>query len=274
MSHLRMPTAPVHRQAGTDAAPDNAEPTELGFEDTLPQVPASHRPAVYPPAIDTPVQPATTAQTVDIELDFDLGLDPVLPLDPIRVPAMHLGTAPDTTVPTAAALGPVGPAALQVTRPIAPLMWGARPTRRVLVISADADERMYARARFAVRRVVWLDETSTSTQAMAAMDDVRYGIALINLDSPVIDAWALARRFRAAQPHAIMVATSSTVGVLPWLALGQHWRAWQLRSRAKAEGFDAVLAKPLRGRHIMSLVDRMDQAIEAALAPAGSQGRP
>lgn len=253
MSETSVPTQPAVRFTPEAGGAARTGHDTLGFEDTLPQVLVGQ----------------ADAPTAEVDLDLSFDLDPVVSLDV----DLDISLAPEGVsegpLASPAALGALPSDFSAATQLLVRAVPGGAPTRRVLVISADADERMYARARFALRRVGWLDEVSTSTQAMAAMDDVRYGLALINLDSPVIDAWALARRFREVQPQAVMVATSDMVGRVSWLAVGRRWRAWQLHHRARAEGFDALLAKPLRGRHLMALVDRLEQVLGAASAAVG-----
>lgn len=253
MSETSVPTQPAVRFTPEAGGAARTGHDTLGFEDTLPQVLVGQ----------------ADAPTAEVDLDLSFDLDPVVSLDV----DLDISLAPEGVsegpLASPAALGALPADSSAATQLLVRAVPGGAPTRRVLVISADADERMYARARFALRRVGWLDEVSTSTQAMAAMDDVRYGLALINLDSPVIDAWALARRFREVQPQAVMVATSDMVGRVSWLAVGRRWRAWQLHHRARAEGFDALLAKPLRGRHLMALVDRLEQVLGAASAAVG-----
>jgi CheY-like chemotaxis protein len=267
MSETSVPTPPAIRPTPQAGAAVRSDQDTLGFEDTLPQVLAGQADAsIANMDVDVDLDlifDPDPEPVVDLDLDLDLDLDRDLDI------SLAADSASEGPLASSVALGALPSGASVATQPLVRTVSGGAPSRRVLVISADADERMYVRARLAVRRVVWLDEVSTSTQAIAAMDDVRYGLALINLDSPVIDAWALARRFREVQPQAVMVATSGVVGRVPWLAVGRRWRAWQLRRRARAEGFDALLAKPLRGRHLMALVDRLEQALEAATAVAG-----
>lgn len=242
-----------------------AAAVEGGFFDTVPQ--ASAHPLGMPPC-DTgarapdarQAQALNPGQTPDADpnggaLDLDLDLDLDLNLD---LNAAEQGPVPDfdldLNAPAQAAV--VDPA--QSTRPCAPPLGGHAHARRALVISADVDERVYIRARLAMGRWVWLDDASTTTQASAAMDDVRYVLALINLDASVIDAWALAARFKAKYPHALMVATSTECGRLPMWALVRRWRAWQLRRRVMAAGFDGLLPKPLRGRHMVRLIEQLN----------------
>lgn len=295
MPLLRTPAEPSPELASARAVADRSERGPQGFEDTVPHAVRANPlvwsadatgPAGTPvnAAADAGVEPKIQSDMAldlnlddwaepladasplessgtDIDLDFNLDAIPDLPSAATQPVESAQAAAPAhaalAVTTTSVAAAPVG---LMATRPCGPPLSGLSRTRRVLVISADADERVYARTRFAMRRLVWLDEATTTTQAAAAMDDVRYVLALINLDSSVIDAWALAKRFRAAYPQALMVATSQTLGPLPWWAWGQLWRAWQLRRRAMAAGFDTVLSKPLQGRHMVALVDHLDQA--------------
>ena len=128
--------------------------------------------------------------------------------------------------------------------------------RRVLVVSGDAQERMYLRARLALSRLSWMDEATSTTQALAAMDGRPYLLAFVNLDSAVIDAELITRRFKADNPGGTLVFTTDALGDVPvWDLVGQlrHWRLQrQLGGSVAAE----VMPKPLEPRRLAQFLTR------------------
>lgn len=170
-------------------------------------------------------------------LDFDLDNLP-LPDEALSVAAV----APVVRVPLAAL-----PEAGQLrTQPLGPTQSVIRQARRALVVSGDVEERMYLRTRLALARLVWMDEATSTTQALATMEDQPHVLAFFNLDSPAIDAWTLAERFRKAHPSAMVLATTTAfANDSAWNPLSR-WRWHRLGRQARAAGFDEVLAKPFR----------------------------
>ncbi len=200
-----------------------------------------------------------TAPQAEVEIDFDLDFDGVVPggldldLD-LDVPA---SVVPAVALRGPAELGltrPHGQAAMIRTQPMARTQSIASKGRRVLVVSADADERAYVRSRMALARLVFVDEARTTTQAMSAMDDWKHAMAFINLESAGIDGWMLARHFRQTYPGVRIVATSATLPAHPhWWNLSDrhHCREWQ--RKATEAGVDVLLPKPISGRRLAEL---------------------
>ena len=106
-----------------------------------------------------PVQPGggAAAPAVDgtlpesaVEIDFNLDFDPLqtqpgeLPVSSAASESIGLRTQPSLRTQSRSRQGP-----------------------RVLVVSADAEERIYLRARLAIAGLVWLDEATTTTQAIS-----------------------------------------------------------------------------------------------------------
>lgn len=128
--------------------------------------------------------------------------------------------------------------------------------RRVLVVSADAQERVYLRARLALAKLVWVDEAVTTTQAESAMDTHRYLMAIFNLDLPVVDGPALAKRFRRVQPEAVCVVTGVASPVAGPLGLLGRWRQWQREKELQGTGVEWLL-KPLLPKKVAQLFARV-----------------
>ncbi len=205
---------------------------------------------VFDEAGSTPPSAATAGMALDVDLS--------VPLEPLSAVVCNALPKPNSAEAADAVAAAAHQGFSHSRLGGETVRWHSH-TRRVLVVSADADERMYIRARLAIGRLVWMDEVTTTTQAMAAMDDVHYVLVIINLDSPVIDSWVLARHFKQRHPRLLMVATTAKLGGEPLWALWRHWGAWQLRCRAQSAGFDALLTKPLQGRQMVGLLAGLQQ---------------
>ncbi len=119
---------------------------------------------------------------------------------------------------------------------------------RVLVISADPEERVLLRACLALARLVWVDEASTSTQARVALAEQAHALVFINLDFPVVDAGKLVQEVALLHPQTLVLATTARPAV-PAIGGWPVWRAlayWWQRRLAKQAGFTDLLHKPLR----------------------------
>jgi|GEM_PF-2691345 len=228
------------------------------------------------------------APALDLELDLNLDLAPGLDLD-ITCASPTVATGPEDdphgamgdTLPLAVPAALLATAVVPpVTQPVRPQPQLPRPAvasarvqgavvdqtaggtsgfpwqdRRVLVVSADAEERVYLRARLALARLVWVDEAVTTTQAESALNAHRYMMAIFNLDSPVVDGLALAQRFHQACPEALCVVTGA---VTPQAGLLGRWRQWR-RERALQHTGVEWLDKPLLPKRVALLFARAYQ---------------
>lgn len=170
----------------------------------------------------------------DIDLDFDLDLVEPVQASPVRIPPIMTPRVMDDVSDPHTRTVPL------------PMMRTANSLkRRVLVISADADERMYLRARLALAKLTWLVEATTTTQAQAELDKYPYVLVMVNLDDPVIDGIAVVREFHLQHPNIPCVATLS-LRPPPALAStkGPNARPDLIR-RAVEAGFQMVLDKPM-----------------------------
>jgi CheY-like chemotaxis protein len=172
-------------------------------------------------------EPSDAGDTTPLDLDLDLDLD----------------------APPPVASAPKLPADVMVrTQPLASTRTHTHLARRVLVVSADPEERIYLRARLALAHLVWVEEAGTTTQARAAMESHPYLLGLFNVDDTVVDGWTLLREFRERNPRAKAWATLSQ---RPRPGGLQAWRRWQKTSvedKTRMAGFDLVLSKPLEPR--------------------------
>ena len=134
---------------------------------------------------------------------------------------------------------------------------------RVLLVSADADERIYLRARLALAKLVWVDEATTTSQAASAMESRRYILAVFNLDVPMVDGLGLAKKFRQVHPYATCVVTSVRATGFGWVGLLGRWR---LRQRIKElHGTGMVwLEKPLLPKKVALLFANVHSQRKAA----------
>lgn len=169
----------------------------------------------------------------DIDLDFDLDLVEPAQASPVRIPPIMTPRVMDDVSDPHTRTVPL------------PMMRTANSLkRRVLVISADADERMYLRARLALAKLTWLVEATTTTQAQAELDKYPYVLVMVNLDDPVIDGIAVVREFHLQHPNIPCVATLSLRTPAGALAKGPNARPDLIR-RAVEAGFQMVLDKPM-----------------------------
>lgn len=134
--------------------------------------------------------------------------------------------------------------------------------RRVLVVSADADERVYLRARLALARLVWVDEATTTTQAEGAMNTHRYLMAIFNLDAPVVDGLALALRFRQTHPGAVCVVTGAKPPQAGPLGLWGRFHQWRHKQGLLGVGVE-WLTKPLLPPNVAQLFARVHNQRDA-----------
>jgi hypothetical protein len=250
MAAMLLSSAP-ESGAGADA------PREGGLLDkTLPDL----------PAVD-PLPSEVLSQAQPPEIDFDLDLD--LGDVPVEVPVAFAETVLPPTRPETAQWHGVpevfeAPPDVAAPQPLSQtLSQRMQMTHRllgtrVLVVSADADERMYLRARLALAYLVVVDEAATSTQAQVAMQTNRHILGIFNLDDPVVDGQALALEFHRQNPGAQRLATSL------WrpgsgLALAARWQRWLLKRSLARKGFDELLDKPLEPRRLAALFTRIQQ---------------
>ncbi len=106
------------------------------------------------------------------------------------------------------------------------------PPKRALIASADADERMYMRAKLALAEFSLADDALTGAQATELATAHRYTVALVDFSLPDVDGWVLLRQLLAARPGvAHIIITKADV------SLADRLRGW-------FAGADAFFGKP------------------------------
>ena len=221
-----------------------------------------------PSVAQLPSEAAAQLMAVDVELDLDLDLDfnldgpdtSGMPLlhNPLPQPSVgHLYGVPELVHEDVAAESADHHRSLDLLSQTLSLQTTQLlMTSRVLVVSADADERMYLRARLALAQLVLVDEASTNVQAQDAMDTARHVLGFFNLDDPTVDALELAARFRQTNGKALLVATTA-LHVTLGLGLAARWQRWLLRRRLAKAGFSDLLDKPLDPKKLVSLCNKV-----------------
>lgn len=237
-----------------------------------------------------PSEPQALAQADGKPLDLDLDLDLNLDLDYATAAVDQSAQHPQAVSPSQPVLPPVY--SPEATHPSVPVFSSPAPTavtagvglpgvrqpaggfsvdagktfagtsgfpwqdRRVLLVSADAEERIYLRARLALAKLVWVDEAASTTQAETAMNAHRYTMAIVNLDVPVVDGLALVRYFRQTQPEAVCAVTGARSPDSGPLGLLGRWRQWQREKELNGTGVE-WLEKPLLPKKVAQLFTRV-----------------
>lgn len=213
---------------------------------------------------------AAVSSASDLDLDLNLDIDfatAAMDTAPVAAPLLPTVSVPQ---PSPFVLPPVrvAPSVVRVSMADAGKTFSGTSgfpwqDRRVLVVSADPDERVYLRARLSLAKLVWVDEAATTTQANAALDAHRYLMAIFNTDSPVVDGVVLARRFRQSHPEAVCVVTGADTPAAGPLGMVGRWKQWQRERELQGTGVE-WLSKPLLPKKVAQLFARV-QAQRAAL---------
>lgn len=190
------------------------------------------------PDLVVETQPAAGSGRASVfsALDLDLGLVDAADLQGNPPPAAFL-------VSEAPAAAPVASGSETPLEPYAQTEPCMLPTGtqwaqlRALVVHDDASERMHWRARMALARLVWVDEASTSTQAIKALEARRYSLLVVTCQAATIDPADVVNAFHHFNPKGMAVLT----GVLPPEASADGFEPaqpdrWSDRLKAKLLG--------------------------------------
>lgn len=226
---------------------------------------------LLPSTVPTPERQHLVLEELDFNLD-DLGAS-VTQNTVIAQPNQRLDEDVSLEVPLPGALRwaistqPPRPwAGDEATQPLKSERTATGVARRVLVVSANEEERVYLRTRLALAKLVWVDEALTTTQALECMAAHPYLLGVFSLDDAVIDGWALAEQFAQHNPKAARVALSEQAQARGWRP-SAHWRAWQLGRRAQAVGLTSLLPKPLEPPQLALVLNRVYQDRSNQLNP-------
>jgi CheY-like chemotaxis protein len=119
------------------------------------------------------------------------------------------------------------------------------PVRRVLIASANREERLYLRAKLALAELTHADEAETGAQALELARTHRYTVALVDFGLPDVSGWALLRQLRNAPPaipHVIVTKDKASPG--------ERVRAW-------FGGAEGCFDKPLHPGKLQLLLDKV-----------------
>ena len=105
--------------------------------------------------------------------------------------------------------------------------------RRVLLVDALIDDRLYLRAKLAAEGLHDVDEASSGAEALALLGAQPYDLIVVDLQLRDTDSWALIQAIRKAQPAlAHLFCTGKSFG-------------WKQRVQAYFAGAEVCLVKPL-----------------------------
>lgn len=119
------------------------------------------------------------------------------------------------------------------------------PPRRVLLVDASRDDRLYLRAKLASEGLHEVDEASCGAEALSLLGAQTYHLVVVDLGLGDMDGRTLIQAIGKTQPklaHLIVTGTASS---------------WMNRVRAYFAGAEACLAKPLHPGALKSLLQKI-----------------
>ncbi len=119
------------------------------------------------------------------------------------------------------------------------------PGRRVLVVDAGRDERLYLRAKLAAAGIHEVDEAASGAEALALLGRRRYQLVTVDLGLADMDSWQLIR------------AVDSTRPAIPHLFVTSTAPAWHEGLRARFSGAQVFLKKPLDPGRLQNLLQNL-----------------
>ena len=119
------------------------------------------------------------------------------------------------------------------------------PPRRVLLVDALRDDRLYLRAKLASDGLHEVDEATCGAEALALLGAQSYHLVVVDLGLRDMDSWTLIRAIGKAQP------------ALPHLIVTGAVPGWMRRVRAYFAGAEVYLAKPLHPGVLKNLLQKM-----------------
>ncbi|RYF40650.1 MAG: response regulator [Comamonadaceae bacterium] len=105
--------------------------------------------------------------------------------------------------------------------------------RRVLVVDAARDQRLYLRAKLASAGLYEVDEAGSGAEALALLASQSYHLAMVDLGLTDMDGWSIAKAVENTRPA---IARLIVTGTEP---------AWRCGMKAWFSGAQVYLQKPL-----------------------------
>ena len=115
-----------------------------------------------------------------------------------------------------------------------------------LIVSPDAAQRLYLRARLALARVTLADEATSAAQALELARDRQYDVAMVDCAVADQNAWTLLRQLRKGRRP------------IPHVALTKHRRSVPERLRAWLGGAEAFLGQPPHPDRLEAFLSRVE----------------
>lgn len=119
------------------------------------------------------------------------------------------------------------------------------PTRRVLVVDAARDQRLYLRAKLASVGLCEVDEAASGGEALALLASNAYRLVMLDLGLTDMDGWQVAKAVEAARP------------AVPRLIVTGTEPAWHSGTRAWFAGAQVYLKKPLVPEKLTRLLQKV-----------------
>lgn len=119
------------------------------------------------------------------------------------------------------------------------------PPRRVLLVDASRDDRLYLRAKLASEGLYEVDEASGGAEALVLLGAQTYHLVLVDLALSDMNGWALVKAVRKTQPT---LAHLFVIGPAP---------AWLHGLRARFAGAQVYLPRPLHPGVLKNLLQNI-----------------
>lgn len=111
---------------------------------------------------------------------------------------------------------------------------------RALLVGPEGLDQQTLRSSLAVQGVDVVDVAPGTDEALALISRHRYALAVLDMDAPMVDAWALAKLLTAERRGIRVLGMSEHAGPLaPW------WRRRRLQRHVVQSPMSGLLARPI-----------------------------
>lgn len=124
--------------------------------------------------------------------------------------------------------------------------FGVPPGFKVsLLVDPSREDRMYLRARLALAGYAVVDEAQTGALALELARKRHYDLAIVGLDIPDLDGWALIRQLVQLEPAIGSVVVTTTD------------KSWHVREHAEQCGCRGLLEKPYDPSQVVKMLQKI-----------------